>query len=213
MPDGVEQALADADLALDQLPPESIWIPTALLARGVAHALLGATDRATEDLTAAVETGLAVGSVEEVYVAHAQLALLAAKQGAWGEAGATRTGGAGARRRGGPRRLLVERARARGDARVALHEGRHGGRPRGAGARSPPAAAARPRPSLADHPGRARAHARPSRARRGRRRPHDSHRDRAGARAPPATWAPSSRRRGSCAATWRRPPGRPAPGR
>ena len=38
MPNGVEQALADADLALDQLSPDSFWIPTALLGRGVAHA-------------------------------------------------------------------------------------------------------------------------------------------------------------------------------
>ena len=66
MPNGVEQALADADLALDQLPPDSFWIPTALLGRGVAHALLGATDRAADDLAAAIERGLAAGSVEEV---------------------------------------------------------------------------------------------------------------------------------------------------
>ena len=46
MPNGVEQALADADLALDQLSPDSVWIPTGLLCRGVAHSLLGATDRA-----------------------------------------------------------------------------------------------------------------------------------------------------------------------
>ena len=39
------------------------WIPVALLIRGVAHALLGATDRATDDLTAAVERGLAVGGL------------------------------------------------------------------------------------------------------------------------------------------------------
>ena len=63
MPSGVEQALADADLALDQLAPGSFWIPTALLARGVAHALLGATDRATDDLTAVVERALALGAV------------------------------------------------------------------------------------------------------------------------------------------------------
>ena len=87
MPNGVEQALAGADLALNRLPPESEWVPVALLGRGVAHALLDATDRATGDLTAAVERGLAMGSVEEVYLAHAQLALLAAKQGGWGEAG------------------------------------------------------------------------------------------------------------------------------
>ena len=86
MPNGVEQALADADLALDQLPPDSFWIPTALLGRGVAHALLGATDRAVAELLATVEKALAAGSFEEAFLAQAQLALLAAKEGAWGEA-------------------------------------------------------------------------------------------------------------------------------
>ena len=46
MSNGVEQALADADGALDQLSADSFWVPTALLGRGVAHALLGATGRA-----------------------------------------------------------------------------------------------------------------------------------------------------------------------
>jgi LuxR family transcriptional regulator, maltose regulon positive regulatory protein len=87
MPDGVERALADADLALDQFSPESDWRATTHVARGVAHALLGADDRATDDLTTAVEKGLATGAVEEVYLGQAQLALLAAKQGAWREAG------------------------------------------------------------------------------------------------------------------------------
>jgi LuxR family maltose regulon positive regulatory protein len=86
MPNGVEPALADADLALDQLSAESDWRPTAHLARGVAHALLGATDHATGDLTAAVEKGLATGSSEEVYCGQALRALLAAKRGAWAEA-------------------------------------------------------------------------------------------------------------------------------
>ena len=67
MPDGVERALADADAALDQLSAESAWRSTAHLARGVAHALLGATDRAAGDLAAAVEKGLATGAVEAVY--------------------------------------------------------------------------------------------------------------------------------------------------
>ncbi len=86
MKDGVEQALADSNRALEQFSPESMWIPDALMIRGVAHALTGATDRATEDLLAAVEKGLAAGAYEEVYLAEAQLALLAAKRGAWGEA-------------------------------------------------------------------------------------------------------------------------------
>jgi LuxR family maltose regulon positive regulatory protein len=87
MPDGVAQALTDADLALDQLSPDSGWRPAALVLRGAAHALLGATDRATGDLNAAVEAGQAGGAAEIVILAKAQLALIAANQGAWGEAG------------------------------------------------------------------------------------------------------------------------------
>ncbi|MDQ5834780.1 MAG: LuxR C-terminal-related transcriptional regulator, partial [Actinomycetota bacterium] len=124
MGDGVEEALADADLALDQLSPESGWIPDALLIRGVAHALLGVSVRATDDLTAAVEKGIAIGAVDVVFVAQAQLALLATKQGAWGEAG----------QHARAAQALVEEA-GLGDysssaiahvatARVALHEAR-----------------------------------------------------------------------------------------
>ena len=71
---------------VDLLPATSQWVSTARLARGVAHALLGATDRAREELTATVEQGQAAGAVEEVFLAHAQLALLAIKEGAWVEA-------------------------------------------------------------------------------------------------------------------------------
>jgi LuxR family transcriptional regulator, maltose regulon positive regulatory protein len=124
MPNGVEQAFADSDLALNQLPPDSDWVTVALLGRGVAHALLGATDRATDDLTAAVEKGLPRAATEDVYLAQAQLALLAANQGAWGEAG----------RRAAEAQTLVDEA-GLGDysssalahvatARVALHEAR-----------------------------------------------------------------------------------------
>jgi len=125
MRDGVEQALADANRALDQVPSESPWIPVALLSRGVAHALLGATDRAKHELAATVEKGLAAGAAEDVFVAHAQLALLAAKEGAWSEAD----------ERARAAQALVEEI-GLGDystsaiahvatARVAVHEGRH----------------------------------------------------------------------------------------
>ena len=87
MPRGVEQALSDADLALRLLPSASAWVPVALLCRGIANALLGETERATDDLTAAVEQGTAAGAVEDVFMAHAHHALLAARRGAWGEAG------------------------------------------------------------------------------------------------------------------------------
>jgi LuxR family maltose regulon positive regulatory protein len=86
MPDGVEQALADADLALDLLSPTSGWRPAALALRGMAHSLLGAVDRGTEDLTAGIEAAIAGGAAEVVIIAQAQLALLAAKEGSWGEA-------------------------------------------------------------------------------------------------------------------------------
>ncbi len=84
---GVERALADANRALEQLPTESAWVPVALGARGVAHGLLGATDRAAEDFAATIETGLASGAFEDVFVAQSHLALIAARRGAWGEAG------------------------------------------------------------------------------------------------------------------------------
>ena len=124
MGDGVDRALADADLALERFAPDSGWIPLALLIRGVAHALLGATDRATDDLTAAAQRGLAIGAFEDVYVAESQLALIAMRQGAWGEAA----------RRARAAQALVEET-GLGDystsaiahavtARVALHEGR-----------------------------------------------------------------------------------------
>jgi LuxR family transcriptional regulator, maltose regulon positive regulatory protein len=124
MPDGVEQAVANADVALDRLPPDSGWMPAALCLRGTAHALLGATDRATDDFTAAVEAGLAGGAAEVVILAQAQLALLAARQGAWAEAG----------QRARAAQAHVEEAGLGGyatsalayvaTARVALHEAR-----------------------------------------------------------------------------------------
>jgi LuxR family transcriptional regulator, maltose regulon positive regulatory protein len=124
MPNGAEQAVADADLALDQLAPQSGWRPVALVMRGMAQALLGVVDGARKDLEAAVETGLASGSTDVIYVAWAQLALLAANQGGWSEAG----------ERARAAQTLVEE-RGLGDyatsalahvttARVALHEAR-----------------------------------------------------------------------------------------
>ena len=124
MPGGVEQALGDAELALRQLSPNSPWRPAALVLRGIAHALLGVSGPATDDLTAGIEAGLADGAAEVVIVAQAELALLAAKQGAWSEAG----------RRARAAQAVVEEA-GLGDysssalayvatARVALHEAR-----------------------------------------------------------------------------------------
>ena len=124
MPDGAERALADAHLALEQFAPGSAWRPSALFIRGVVHALLGATGRARADLAAAVDTGLASGAADDVFAAQAELALLAAQQGAWDEAA----------RQARRAQALVEETRLGhyvasaivhvAVARVALHEGR-----------------------------------------------------------------------------------------
>jgi LuxR family maltose regulon positive regulatory protein len=124
MPDGVERALADADLALALLPPTSSFRSTVLTVRGGVHAMLGATDRATDDLRAAVEIGLAFNAVDEMFVSQALLALLASRKGAWSEAA----------ERAGVAQALVDESDF-GDysesaivhvatARVALHEAR-----------------------------------------------------------------------------------------
>ena len=86
MPDGAERALADAHLALEQFAPDSGWRPSALVIRGVAHALVGAADRARADLAAAVDIGRAIGAVDDIFVAQGELALLAVDRGAWAEA-------------------------------------------------------------------------------------------------------------------------------
>ena len=145
MRDGVERALADADLALDQLPPGSWWIPGALRMRGVAHGLLGATDRETEDLKRSIAAAQALGAPgDDVPVAQALLALRAAKQNAWGEA-AERARAAQAtideKGLGDYASTAVVHAAT---ARVALHEARH------AEARAALARAHRLRPML-DH--------------------------------------------------------------
>jgi LuxR family maltose regulon positive regulatory protein len=125
MPDGAEQSLADAGRALDRLPPGSPWIPPARLAHGLAHALLGATDRAEEDFTATIEQGLAAGAVESVFIAETQLAFLATRRGAWGEA-ARRAGTAVAQIQEAGLGDYASSAMAHAAAaRVALHEARH----------------------------------------------------------------------------------------
>ena len=144
MQNGVEQAVADASLALEQLPHEAPYRSTAFLARGVAHALLGETDRAADDFAASIELGLALGSVEEVFIAQSQLALLAARRGAWAEA---------AERSHAAQTLVAETGLSDYStsaivhvaiARVALHQVRH------AEARAALARAHRLRPML-DH--------------------------------------------------------------
>jgi LuxR family transcriptional regulator, maltose regulon positive regulatory protein len=85
-PDGIERMLADSELALDQLGPEGWWRPTAHVANGVAHALLGRTEQAGAALSVACEVSASAGAVEEEIQALSELALLAIGEGAWEEA-------------------------------------------------------------------------------------------------------------------------------
>ena len=104
MRDGVERALADADLALDQLPPGSWWIPGSLRMRGVAHGLLGATDRETEDLKASITAAQALGAPGDDVPAGSGTARAPRGQARrLGRGRRTRTGGTGDRRREGSR--------------------------------------------------------------------------------------------------------------
>jgi LuxR family maltose regulon positive regulatory protein len=126
MKDGLDRALEDANLALDQLSPESAWIPVALLARGVAHALLGATERAAEDFSATIETGLASSAFEDVYVAQANLALLKVRQGDWREAGQLARAAQALVEETGLGDYSTSALPHAVSARIALHEGRRG---------------------------------------------------------------------------------------
>ena len=81
-PDGIERMLADAERALETLGPEGWWRPSAQLAAGVAHALLGDAERARPALGRAAELAAAAGGTDEESLAFAQLALLALEAGA-----------------------------------------------------------------------------------------------------------------------------------
>ena len=124
MPNGVEAAIADAEIVLDQLPPSSPSRATARLLRGVAMSLLASPDDALAELLAAIDTASALGGRDPIYVAQAQLALIEARRGAWPEA---------ARHAGAAQRVVTESGLDRHPPtalvhaavlRVAMHERR-----------------------------------------------------------------------------------------
>jgi LuxR family maltose regulon positive regulatory protein len=122
MPDGPDRAVADGELAVAELASGSGWRPAALTLLGTAYLVHGNAERATVDLTAAVEGGC--GASQPVTIAHAQLALLAIGRGAWKEAGQQAAAGEALVKEAGlgdySSSALVHVA----TARVALHEGR-----------------------------------------------------------------------------------------
>ena len=86
MRDGAEQALRDAELAMDLLPPDSQWRSDALVMRGISRAVLGEPVLARADLRLAFAEAEALGAIDNLFLAQGQLALLEAAQGAWSDA-------------------------------------------------------------------------------------------------------------------------------
>jgi LuxR family maltose regulon positive regulatory protein len=83
--DGVDQMLADAELALGALPDRSEWRPGTLLVRGAAHAFTGDHASADSDFADAAVASDRLGQTETHLLAYAERSLLA---GALGDADA-----------------------------------------------------------------------------------------------------------------------------
>jgi LuxR family maltose regulon positive regulatory protein len=122
MPDGPDRALADGELAVAELAPGSAWRPAALTLRGTASVVLGDTQNAIADLSAAVALGDSAS--QPLTVAHAQLALLAVRQGDWNEAGKQASAGRAVVKDAGLGDYSTSALVHAATARVAVHEGR-----------------------------------------------------------------------------------------
>ncbi len=123
IPDGPDRALADGELAVAELAPESPWRPAALAMRGTAHLVLGDAESATADLTVVAESDPDVFS-QPVAVARGQLALLAVRQGAWKEAGEHASAGLTVVNDAGLGDYSTTALLHAATARIAVHEGR-----------------------------------------------------------------------------------------
>jgi LuxR family maltose regulon positive regulatory protein len=122
MPGGPGRAVEDGDLAVAELAAGSPWRPAALTLRGTAHFVLGDTESAIADLTAAVQGG---GEASQpLTVAHAELALLAIRRGAWKEAAEHASAGEMVVKEAGLSDYSTSALVHVGTARIALHEGR-----------------------------------------------------------------------------------------
>jgi LuxR family maltose regulon positive regulatory protein len=78
---GVDQMRVDAELALDELSPQSPWLPTAMMIHGVATLLVGEVDESEPLLERAGEAAAAGGATYAGVVAYAELALLGLDRG------------------------------------------------------------------------------------------------------------------------------------
>jgi LuxR family maltose regulon positive regulatory protein len=83
---GVARMRADAELALELLPPGSRGRSHGLLLLGVSRLLSGETDQADDLFADSVEAGLALETIEEVVTSLGERAGIAAGRGAWVQA-------------------------------------------------------------------------------------------------------------------------------
>ncbi len=125
MPNGVDQALLDADLALAGLAPESGWRVPATLLRGIAHLLLGSRDLARSDLHATIEIARQFAAPEEEFIAMAELALMEAHEGSWNRAADHARQARDHMERARMDSYVTASTAYAAVARVALREGRH----------------------------------------------------------------------------------------
>ena len=79
--DGVHQMLADAERALNDLPPRSLARPSALTVQGAAYILLGQVQRGDEILQRAAEEAERVGATATRVMAISERSLLASARG------------------------------------------------------------------------------------------------------------------------------------
>jgi LuxR family transcriptional regulator, maltose regulon positive regulatory protein len=85
-PAGPEQMMVDAEFAVEQETPSSMWRDTALCLLGDAQLLAGDLDRAVATFEDATSAGLARGHTDTVVLSDSELALIAIEAGRWDEA-------------------------------------------------------------------------------------------------------------------------------
>jgi LuxR family transcriptional regulator, maltose regulon positive regulatory protein len=78
---GAEQMVADAEVAVQEMPAESQWRPIALLVRGAALLLLGDDAGADRNMAEAVDAAESVGAMDSQVVALTERSLLAELRG------------------------------------------------------------------------------------------------------------------------------------
>lgn len=83
MEDGIEAALADAELAIELEPLDSPWRDPAVQILGSTLLHAGHEERATKVLTEAIHLAGAHGNPASVVICEAELALVAIERGAW----------------------------------------------------------------------------------------------------------------------------------